>query len=282
VIYTKPAPWSLSPGGVELGWEHFWRNAKIVLPIWDATHTSFDYAGRRFGNLADPIRLPSRAFSQLGLGSNFPTGFNYKWIFPLRPELHNTNRFTVLAMVSKPAWGAVGGIAGMFSNASRYFALWSDFENIFNMQSYISSVSQFARTGAHASYFDGTPTCVVGTQDITRNDVYAAKPLTLADYDTGADPDGGTRNSTTTQDFAVGSYQAAAGGNQWNGDILFLAYLPGIAWSAEQAKAWMRDPYGPIRQRRRVWARVPAADGGGLAIPIAAYHYNHHLGSMAS
>jgi len=26
----------------------------------------------------------------------------------------------------------------------------------------------------------------------------------------------------------------------------------------------------------------PAAAGGGVSIPIAAYHYNHHLGSMAS
>ena len=231
--------------------------------MWEGTHSGFDYAGRRVATHAGV----TRAHSQLGIGSNFPSTANNKWTFPLRDDLHNTNVFTYVAMFSA-AWGSSKGICGMFVSPSRYTALFLAVTNAIDWECYVSPNSaRTARTAVDASYFDGTPTCVVATCDVVRNDVYAAKPLTLAGYSAGANGAPGTRNSVSTEDFAVGNYQAASGGGQWNGDILFLAYLPGIAWSAEQAKAWMRDPYGPIRQRRRVWARVPAAGGDVRRVP---------------
>jgi len=54
---------------------------------------------------------------------------------------------------------------------------------------------------------------------------------------------------------------------------------------AEEAKQIYLDAVGGyrdtlLRPEAPCWVE-PAAAPGGLAIPIAAYHYNHHLGSMA-
>lgn len=56
----------------------------------------------------------------------------------------------------------------------------------------------------------------------------------------------------------------------------------GNTWTVGGTLATVDGPPIPWKAGRRHVLIPAAAAPGGLSIPIAAYHYNHHLGSMAS
>ncbi len=112
---------------------------------------------------------------------------------------------------------------------------------------------------------------VVGTHD----------GLTLRIYVNGIERDSDTKNfnygSATDNAFAIGA-RSTNPSQEWGGQI-GNTYL----WNRELKQAEImqlyRDSNAPFRLRQFI-GRVPDVGGGGLGIPIAAYHYNHHLGSM--
>ena len=76
----------------------------------------------------------------------------------------------------------------------------------------------------------------------------------------------------------LGRYSSGESHN-FQGSILVAGWTSKI-WTAIQAKQFHDNPFVVFRRTAQIYMFPTAA--GGLGIPIAAYHYNHHLGSMAS
>lgn len=101
--------------------------------------------------------------------------------------------------------------------------------------------------------------------------------------------DGVQRASTTssTGTFAMNSYKI---GTRQNGSTTHQSIMDGDigpvkTWSrlltVQECRKDYEDGLAQFRVRPRpIYLSVPAPVGG-LSIPIAAYHYNHHLGSMS-
>ena len=76
-------------------------------------------------------------------------------------------------------------------------------------------------------------------------------------------------------DMIIGMHKGLAS-QKWAGGVnAVLIYSRAITPSAMQDQHV--DSNAMFRLKRRVSVRVP--DVGGLSIPIAAYHYNHHIGA---
>lgn len=88
-------------------------------------------------------------------------------------------------------------------------------------------------------------------------------------------------NSHLTNSKSVCVYGAdGAGANNHDGKIA-AGYVGNSYLTMDEMREWAKDPWGMWREDVYVPA-YKAAAAAGLGIPIAAYHYNHHLGSMAS
>ena len=67
-----------------------------------------------------------------------------------------------------------------------------------------------------------------------------------------------------------------AANDDLDGDLSLFWYLKDYTMSRGNVYQLLPDPFGGIRMAPRRIGFVAAAPGG-LSIPIAAYHYNHHL-----
>ncbi len=90
----------------------------------------------------------------------------------------------------------------------------------------------------------------------------------------GSDGSSSADASRATQ-AAIGS-RSFGFTSSWAGDIAGMAVY-NRALTPSEIQRQYADPNAMFRLKRRVSVRVP--DVGGLSIPIAAYHYNHHLGA---
>jgi hypothetical protein len=85
----------------------------------------------------------------------------------------------------------------------------------------------------------------------------------------------GTNTWESHDEIAIGSNYTAAG-KYTNGGYKWV-YVWDRILTDEEIRSINKDPYQIFKPAIPLHYFVPAAGGGGLSIPIAAYHYNHNL-----
>ncbi len=86
--------------------------------------------------------------------------------------------------------------------------------------------------------------------------------------------------TTATSDLFIGARGNGAGGAQgFYGGMIAAVLLHNVVLSDNQIRQLHRNPLAPFQLSRKNRKFRPSAAPAGLSIPIAAYHYNHSLGS---
>ena len=253
--HGKPSSWNISRARVSRSWDWFFVPGGLIFPLWSGGGTVVrDVLSGFNGNFSGS---PGPTWTVGPSGLSVPSTANNKVIVSeANDRLDLGNKMTVFSVWSNSNSGdATGrGIAGRFGTSpNRYFVFWksSIATDSVCMAGYTggTTISQAHVEGA--GYFDGTPTVHVGQLDVDTVRVWAKKLSGGSVATDSTNP--GTLTGATNVDLAIGNYQAAAGGNQWDGKISFLAILPIVA-NELQVRQFLDDPYGPLTaMRRRAW-----------------------------
>ena len=297
LIPTKPGPWELSPERMHGVAREVWRDA-YVFPLWNIEQAGFatdlDVPQQSYGleRLAiSPAVAASidRQRGSIGAAALFDGGTTaHGYDTGITRSFGAASGFMVVQLPAIAITGSYYTLCGngsVFANDTNFaFTLRQggsgDVATEFtlthktstNLEGFVST-DQLTDTDLHVGAYMGVGFSYDGTQ----GEVYInGKPLG------GAMGFGSSAMPASTRNFYLGSHVGGTTARTFNGSIA-AAIIADAYWNddthatlGEDWFCWMREP-----DSAPMFAFSTAA-AGGLSIPIAAYHYNHHLGSMAN
>ena len=273
----KPAPWNFDPERVDPAWRAICRGLIFAVPYWEGGGAPRDYISRAYGvprNTIDPA--PTWESARLGRERNYE---------------HNS---AVISRGTADDWGAILGqtLTDPFTVLS-LFRLEGGHTNINTLVSlgdadgdtghgWYLSVNSF-NTDSRAIRFDLEGTTLLSAVSATGAVVTDKYHVAVGRRAAGAIDvwlDGtlrgsasGSRTLTTTGKLFLGGMQKGTDAGEPTSVAFGLdgAELAVLIWNRVLSDAEVvrvsADPFGPFRQARRVWARVPAAGGDVRRVP---------------
>lgn len=254
---VAPSAWQLSPSLVEPGWDWFWHDPILSVPLmW-----------KNLDGIVRPVRRNSVAGTPLWGASNIGTvlefdGSNDEIVFPgstpLTPITGDSERtyFFVIRVNS------ITSETGYVIHKNPFSTSWTGStvqHNDDDLLWYINGVNTNASGVAVYGFFAAIDTwynCAVTSRADGTCDIYKDGVLQTPDV-------GGTFNTPASELSDVGRIgRGQYTSSQWfNGDMAFFHAMRGSP-NDQQLRQWGLDPFGPFRKSLRRAYKAPVVVGG--------------------
>jgi hypothetical protein len=275
-LQVKPPKWNINPAEVDPKWQWAWRDLKVCIPFWEGSGTGantevFNYGKMRSGRIdtatsVGPIPWKAvgegyaKQFNADGLSLRFPA--DDVWL------AETTDPVSFMAVVRRQS--AVGDYTGTASDQG-WIIQWAENVNGTGLTKRFGTGSSFvemiATTGAgsasaNIAFLGNDRTEIVqGTwngNEGGRIRLYRNGFLVQTSSRSGSlvNNSGGTPDRT----FSIGSLNVSDGSGGHNaetfsGDIILVYGWRPRELTPEEMDMLSKDPFGPIRRRRRVYER---------------------------
>ena len=275
---VKPVFWNVQKGLVDLEWQRTWDGLSEAYLFREGGGVPLGLGGDV--PVLDPNGgsvYPSWQRGPLGWEMHNPGGSAFIDLGPI-PEMDDVVSCTIVIVAkwTQTATGNLFAIGNTASGSASYNLIANDTiagDVEFSFRNDAETVNANISTGA-IGLNDGKYHVIVAVQ---RGKSYRELIVDGVSYGTNTQ-DLGT--ITLNDALIFGRRRGGVLDADWTTGEMTFCWISSIGLPTQYIQRWSDDPFGPITLARRRFAKA-AAVGGGLTIPIAAYHFNHHIAARS-